>query len=255
MATSTSVWPTGFAGPLALLALAHRSGHRVPGMPDALRRMADWVLSVGYTDDDRGMQWPGRIAYPEEARRSSRPSRLLQAPRKAGARSRPGWCYGTAGIAWTLHLAGQALGDRRLTAVAEEAVSGLARRPHDAAGVRRPGPLPRPGGHPAHRQSAWPTATGRTDVVGRRRTHLARELVAECDARTPFGYRQVLAALPTPAPAPAPSPPPAPRRMHNPGLLEGAAGIALVLADYADARRGSPHSPSVNGWDAALLMG
>ncbi|MEW9515974.1 hypothetical protein [Streptomyces tubercidicus] len=46
----------------------------------------------------------------------------------------------------------------------------------------------------------------------------------------------------------------APHRAHNPGLLDGAAGIALVLADYADARRGVVLE-AANGWDAALLMG
>ncbi len=41
--------------------------------------------------------------------------------------------------------------------------------------------------------------------------------------------------------------------MHHPGLLDGATGTALVLADYADARRGTPLAER-NGWDAALLM-
>ncbi len=71
----------GICGPLALLSLAHRSGHRVPGMQDAIRRMADWVLSMGYTDGGRGMQWPGRVALPERPGKPSRartthPSRI-----------------------------------------------------------------------------------------------------------------------------------------------------------------------------------
>lgn len=163
----------GICGPLALLSLAHRSGHRVPGMQDAIRRMADWVLSVGYTDG-RGMQWPGRVALPE---RSGEPSRAHLRPRPCpeagavvgagtgagaetgteagtgtatGARSRPGWCYGTSGIAWTLHLAGQALDDHRMTALAEEAVSALAHRPHGALVSDDPGLCHGRAGDPAH---------------------------------------------------------------------------------------------------------
>ncbi|MEU8781032.1 lanthionine synthetase C family protein [Streptomyces sp. NPDC048637] len=232
----------GVCGPLALMSLAHRSGHRVTGLRDALRRMADWVLSVGYTDD-LGMRWPGRIACPEEARRSSQPPLSAQAPQEAGARSRPGWCYGTSGIAWTLYLAGQALGDPRLTAVAEDAVNGLVRRPFDAAVSADPGFCHGRAGI-LHTVSRMAVATGRTEWWAAADA-LARELVAECDLRTPFGYRQVL--------PPTPLSGPAPHRVHHPGLLDGAAGIALVLADYADARRGVALD-EVNGWDAAFLM-
>ncbi|WP_406221715.1 lanthionine synthetase C family protein [Streptomyces decoyicus] len=268
----------GICGPLALLSLAHRSGHRVPGMQDAIRRMADWVLSVGYTDG-RGMQWPGRVALPERPGKPSRArARLHPSPEAGtgvgavvgagtgagaetgteagtgtatGARSRPGWCYGTSGIAWTLHLAGQALDDHRMTALAEEAVSALAHRPHGALVSDDPGLCHGRAGI-LHTTVRMATVTGRT-TLWETADHLARELVAEFDARTPFGYPQVLPPSPTPAPAPAPSPPPAPRRMHHPGLLDGATGTALVLADYADARRGTPLAER-NGWDAALLM-
>ncbi|QIK05361.1 lanthionine synthetase C family protein [Streptomyces sp. ID38640] len=233
----------GICGPLALMSLAYRSGHRVPGMPDALRRMADWVVSLGYPDD-LGTQWPGRVARPEASGETSHPSRQRRHSREAGARSRPGWCYGTSGIAWSLYLAGRALGDRRLTDLAEDAVSGLVRRPYDAAVSADPGFCHGRAGI-LHTVSRMAVATGRTEwwpVAD----ELARELMAECDTRTPFGYRQVL--------PPSPLSEPAPHRVHNPGLLDGAAGIALVLADYADARRGVTLD-EVNGWDAAFLMG
>ncbi|MGW3008241.1 lanthionine synthetase C family protein [Streptomyces sp. NPDC001219] len=229
----------GICGPLALMSLAYRAGHRVHGMPDALRRMADWVVSVGHTDG-LGMRWPGRVPHPETA--GSRP----EAPaswREAGARSRPGWCYGTAGIAWALYLAGRALGDDRLTALAEDAVSGLVRRPHDAAVAADPGFCHGRAGV-LHAVSRMAVATGRTEWWATADA-LAGELVAECDTRTPFGYRQV---VPPADPFAA-----APHRVHHPGLLDGAAGIALVLADYADARRGAAPQEG-NGWDAAFLM-
>lgn len=228
----------GICGPLALLSLAHRSGHRVPGMTDALRRMADWVVSVGYSDGT-GMRWHGRVAASEAAGAPSRPS-----ARGAGARSRPGWCYGTSGIAWALYLAGRALGDHRLTSLAEEAIGGLLRRPLDAAVSTDPGFCHGRAGI-LHTVSRMAAATGRTDWWTAADA-LARELVAEYDAGTPFGYRQVV--------PPSPLSGPALHRVHNPGLLDGAAGIALVLADYADARRGVAVD-EVSGWDAAVLMG
>ncbi|MGA5266354.1 lanthionine synthetase C family protein [Streptomyces lydicamycinicus] len=233
----------GICGPLALMSLAHRSGHRVPGMADALRRMADWVVSVGHTDD-LGMRWPGRVAPAEDAGEPAHPSQERRPPREVGARSRPGWCYGTAGIAWSLYLAGRALGDRRLTALAEDAVSGLVRRPLDAAVSTDPGFCHGRAGV-LHTVSRMAVATGRTEWWARA-DGLARELVAECDPRTPFGYRQVV--------PPSPASGSAPYRVHHPGLLDGAAGIALVLAEYADARRGVVVA-EVNGWDAAFLMG
>ncbi|WP_328382307.1 lanthionine synthetase C family protein [Streptomyces sp. NBC_00400] len=233
----------GICGPLALLSLAHRSGHRVPGMPDAIRRMADWVQSIGYTDG-HSMQWPGRVAFPG---RPGEPSRRRSST-QAGTRSRPGWCYGTSGIAWSLHLAGQALGDHRMTALAEEAIGALAPRTQDGPASDDPGLCHGRAGvlHTTVRMAA---ATGRP-ALWAAADALARELLAEFDERTPFGYTHVL----PPAPPPSPSSQTAPHRVHHPGLLDGATGIALVLADYADARRGAA-PVGRNGWDAALLMG
>ncbi|WP_432142872.1 lanthionine synthetase C family protein [Streptomyces sp. bgisy084] len=233
----------GICGPLALMSLAYRSGHRVPGMADALRRMADWVVSTGYTDD-LGTRWPGRVAPAEAAEESSHPSQELRPPREARARSRPGWCYGTAGIAWSLYLAGRALGDRGLTALAEDAVGGLVRRPLDTAVSADPGFCHGRAGV-LHTVSRMAVATGRTEWWATA-DDLAWELVAECDARTPFGFRQIV--------PPAPASGPVPHRVHHPGLLDGATGIALVLADYADARRGVGAGEG-NGWDAVFLMG
>ncbi|MFE1172216.1 lanthionine synthetase C family protein [Streptomyces sp. NPDC058773] len=258
----------GICGPLALLALAYRAGHRVPGMRDALRRMADWVVSVGYADD-LGMRWPGRVApsgtvtarreavssrreaagessRPAAAGEASPPAQRLRPSRDVGARSRPGWCYGTSGIAWTLYLAGRALDAPRLTALAENAVGGLVLRPYDAAVAADPGFCHGRAGI-LHTVSRLAVATGRTEWWTAADA-LARELVDECDGSTPFGYRQVV--------PPAAGPGAAAHRVDNPGLLDGAAGIALVLADYSDARRGSARDgwEQGNGWDAAFLM-
>ncbi|GGW97015.1 lanthionine synthetase C family protein [Streptomyces noursei] len=233
----------GICGPLALMSLAYRAGHRVPGMRDALRRMADWVLGVGRADD-RGSQWPGRVAaYSKAPGEPSPPPPRRRPSGTAGGSSSPGWCYGTSGIAWTLQLAGQALDDHRLTALARDAVRGLVHRPRDAVTAVDPGFCHGRAGilHIVGRMAA---AGGSTELWAAADA-LARELVADFDARTPFGYRQVL--------PPSGTSRPAPHRVHHPGLLDGAAGIALALADYADARRGTAPEDTT-GWDAAFLM-
>ncbi|MFF4953938.1 lanthionine synthetase C family protein [Streptomyces chattanoogensis] len=238
----------GICGPLALLSLAHRSGHRVPGMQDAIRRIADWVLSVGHSDG-RGTQWPGRVApCPEVPGEPPSSSRRRGPSRETAVRSAPGWCYGTSGTAWTLYLAGQALGDRRLTALAEDAIRALVHRPRGAAVSVDPGFCHGRAGI-LHTVSRMAAAGGSTELWAAA-DGIARELVADFDARTPFGYCQVLPSAPTSKPAP--------HRVHHPGLLDGAAGIALALADYADARRGAAPEDAdgrdANGWDAAFLM-
>ncbi|MEU7147212.1 lanthionine synthetase LanC family protein [Streptomyces sp. NPDC039022] len=225
----------GICGPLALLSLAQLSGHRVPGQLEAIRSMADWVLSVRRTDQ-RGTRWPGRIGYEEIV------GDPCEMPRQAtGARSRAGWCYGISGISWTLYLAGQALCDSRMTDVAAAAVSALLCRPLEGVTPGDPGFCHGRAGilHTAVRLAA----AGHTELW-ESADRIAQELVGEFDAHAPFGYPQVLSP---------PSPQAMPYRTHDPGVLDGAAGIALALAGYADAR-GKGVISERNGWDAMFLM-
>ncbi|WP_053922337.1 lanthionine synthetase C family protein [Streptomyces chattanoogensis] len=220
----------GICGPLSLLAVAHQAGYRVPHMQDALRAMADWVLSKRLTDE-RGVHWPGRVAFEEETGRIP--------PAAMPSRPRTGWCYGTAGVARSLYLAGRALNAPTLTEAAVEAMRSLFRGPygrtempdatfcHGRAGIL---------------QAAVRMASDTGDpelwqAAGR----LAHELAQDFDPKTAFGYRFPL--LPTPG---APG-------VDEPGLLQGAAGVALALISYADARRGN--LPDTCTWDTALLMG
>lgn len=218
----------GICGPLALLSLAHRAGHRVPDGAAAIRLLADWVRSKERTDR-WGAYWPGRVPYEEETGR---------APDDAAATARAGWCYGASGVAWTLHLAGQALDDRALTDHALAAMRAALHRPLPRATAGDPGFCHGRAGilHAGVRMAAETGDPELWDGVDR----AAHELTRAFDEHSAFGYRQHLESE---------------HGVHDldsPGLIDGAAGIALALASYADARRGTHLGDGA--WDAAFLM-
>lgn len=103
----------GIAGPIALLANAILRGVEVRGQAEALATLCAWFD-----------QW-------RQGRKSGTwwPSWVTRAEHRAGRTGqhgpvRPSWCYGTAGQARALQLAGIALGDRRLRQQAEQALIG-----------------------------------------------------------------------------------------------------------------------------------
>ncbi|MEU0513117.1 lanthionine synthetase C family protein [Amycolatopsis sp. NPDC006125] len=126
--------------------------------------------------------------------------------------SRSAWCYGTAGVAHALHLAATELGDAGATGLA-------------VAAMRRPGPAEGP--TVCHGDAGLLQVSVRMGVPADR---IADRVLAAFDPSAPFGFRH---------------------RLHTggwadePGLLQGAAGVALALASYA----GNP-AP----WDVALLL-
>ncbi|OXM74035.1 MULTISPECIES: lanthionine synthetase C family protein [Amycolatopsis] len=189
----------GISGPLALLSLAHRHGHRVDGMTDAMRVIADWLLRWSWTDES-GVSWPSRVGFDAQVRGTAVPA------------SRTAWCYGTAGVAYALHLAAAELGDAGL--------AGLA-----AAAMSRPGRAEGP--TVCHGDAGLLQISVRMGVPADR---IADRVLAAFDPSSPFGFRH---------------------RLHtgewtdDPGLLQGAAGVALALATYAG--NSAP-------WDAALLL-
>lgn len=83
----------GAAGPLALLALAARHGHRVSGHRDAIEGLCGW-FDTWRQESVHGPWWPQWIT-----REQLRTRRLTNGP------GRPSWCYGTPGIARALQLA------------------------------------------------------------------------------------------------------------------------------------------------------
>lgn len=105
----------GIPGPLALMALAHRQGVDVPGLRDAIARIATW-LHEHRANDAWGVNWPTMVALPGQTAAANEPSRAA-------------WCYGSPGVARALWLAGTALDDERSTSLAAEAMRAVYRRP------------------------------------------------------------------------------------------------------------------------------
>jgi hypothetical protein len=111
----------GIAGPLALLATAHQTGHTVPGQRDAIHTAAQWFLT---------WQTPQRIWPPHISGND-----LDNGPRGATvpiSGRTTAWCYGTPGIAVALASAGHALELPALNGTATEAMNTLAARPPES---------------------------------------------------------------------------------------------------------------------------
>ncbi|MFI0220382.1 lanthionine synthetase C family protein [Streptomyces lydicus] len=220
----------GICGPLSLLALAFLAGHRLPGHRDAIRRTADWIVGKTLTAGG-AISWPARVAYEQETQTAELPTPPAQS----------GWCYGTAGIARALYLAGEVLEDQSLAELATTAIrvtTSMARVLPDLRGPTlchgRAGVL-----LSAVRMAA---ATGDTRLW-QETDGLARHLIDEFSPdEAHFGFRHHVVID---------------ESLHHvdePGLLEGAAGVALTLLTYANVReeRSNPH-PTLP-WDAGLLL-
>ncbi|RKT19327.1 lanthionine synthetase-like protein [Streptomyces sp. 1114.5] len=213
----------GPAGPLALLSLALSAGVEVPGQRAAVHRALERLLEHR-RDDDWGPDWH------------------LTGDRDAGpdGRSVPAsWCHGGPGIARALWLAGTALDDAPLRELARDTLLAALRRPpglrrvdgrpglcHGLAGLllitlrfaRDAGERGDPVA-PAFRQAAGSLADRLIDRLDGPDGPDGLERLDDRDARAP--------AL-------------------TPGLLDGAAGVLLVL--LAATTRVPP------GWDRALLL-
>ncbi|ROR42959.1 lanthionine synthetase C family protein [Kitasatospora cineracea] len=100
----------GIPGPLALLALAHLDGTRVPGQLEAIERILDWLDAWQQNGAARAW-WPEALTAAEADQGETRQSKPL----------RPSWCYGTPGIATALHHAARATGDPARARTAEAA--------------------------------------------------------------------------------------------------------------------------------------
>jgi lantibiotic biosynthesis protein len=206
----------GIVGPLALLSLAMDEGVEVEGQLETVRSLAGWV-SAQARMGEWGPQWPAAIPLEGET----------------ASPARPGWCYGNAGVARALWLAGSAVDDANLRDLALRAVRQalnrqVAQRPLDAPTVCH--------GTAGLALAALRIAadSGAADIAQAAR-ELCLALVHDHDARSGFGYRDVTAAGNG-------------RRLEvdDPTLLAGAAGTALVL--LAAATNVDPT------WDRALLL-
>ncbi|GLZ35618.1 hypothetical protein Lesp02_78050 [Lentzea sp. NBRC 105346] len=184
----------GIPGLLAFASLALSTPDlATPELRDAVAWGSRWLLRLGKSLPQKGF-WPQIVSMELEP----------------GPMVGPKWCYGTAGVARALWLAGKALDDQEVLA---EAV----RMALEVAGAD-PAELPSPG--LCHglagtllvlRHFAWDTGRAEFDVAVR---DLSAALLDRYDPDSPMGFRDVENSG---------------AEVDNPGLLSGAAGIALAL--------------------------
>ncbi|MEU0871924.1 lanthionine synthetase C family protein [Nocardia brasiliensis] len=203
----------GVPGPLALLSLAELSGVSVAGQREAIAVVGHW-LAAHRADDAHGPNWPTGIPLPGTT--------------AVGTRPRNAWCYGGPGVARALWLAGNAIDDGQLRSLAVETMVAASSRfaataetdpalglCHGVAGLLQ-----------ITLRFAHDTGDSR---FGRAAVELTDRLLAGYDPAHRFGFR---CARELPA--------------DRPGLLDGAAGIALALL--------AASTGEAPDWDRMLLL-
>lgn len=192
----------GIPGPLSVMSLALRAGYAVPGQAEAVRGLADWLLAHR-CDDQWGINWPTAIPLP-----ASRETPAGRQPLPA----RSAWCYGSPGVARALWLAGEALDDNCLRQCAVEAVAAVMRRPVAARHIDSP--------------TFCHGVAGLLQIVLRFANDTLLPFLTEA-ANQLVG--QLLAAYEPDRPLGYASLEPGNHPVDRAGLLDGAAGTAMVL--------------------------
>ena len=201
----------GIPGPLALLSLGLRAGLPIGGLPQAIARMADW-LCERRCDDSWGVNWPS--AVPIVKTETSLGSSLQAGGAQAvlDGPSRCAWCYGSPGVARALWLAGEALDRDDYRALAISAMEAVFRRPvaerhidsptfcHGVAGL-------------LEIALRFANDTGESVFIEESRI-LVQQLLDRYQPGSLLGFRNLEVAN---------------HEVDQPGLLDGAPGVALVL--------------------------
>ncbi|MGH3797483.1 MAG: lanthionine synthetase C family protein [Pseudonocardiaceae bacterium] len=165
-------------------------------------------LDTWRQDSESGPWWPQWITRDELRTRRVSQARPL----------RPSWCYGTPGIARAQQIAAIATGDTRRQTTAEHALATCLSDPSQLHQITDTGLCH---GWSGLYQTAWRAARDAvTPTLSTRLPHLAELLTQHAGAA---GH-------------------------HHPGLLDGAAGLALALHTTTRA------TPPISGWDSCLLI-
>ena len=194
----------GIPGPLGLMALALHSGVEVDGLKEAIDQAANW-LGKNRVDDAWGVNWPTAVSLAPDGE-------AVVASSPSAEPSRSAWCYGSPGIARALWLAGEALGHPEYRELAIEAMKAVYRRPpwerridsptfcHGVAGLLQI-------------TLRFANDTGLPLFLEAAET-LGEQLLSLYDPDTLLGYYSLE---------------PGGQRVDQPGLLDGAPGVVLVL--------------------------
>ena len=207
----------GVPGALALMALALKAGVEADGLSAATAQTAEWVAGQ-QTHDACGVNWPTVVPLDAQGQ-----------PILALMGSRAAWCYGAPGVARSLWLAGQALGDAALCDLAIDAMTAIYRRPVAARQIDSPTFCHGVAGL-LHISLRFAHDTGLA-LFSDAADALCRQLLADFDQDHVLGYTCLE---------------PEGNRVDQCGLLDGAAGVALVLL--------AASQPQLPAWDRAFLL-
>ncbi|MEW9698036.1 lanthionine synthetase C family protein [Paenibacillus sp. SI8] len=213
----------GITGPLSFLSLSKLHGMEYPSMEEDIRRLADWVCEWKSTDS-YGLIWPKRLPYEVWA------SGSLDA--NSVGENQESWCYGTPGVARSLWLAGKAVQNDTYAQVAVDGYLGISNRPREKWGLYS-GTFCHGLSGLLHTVQRMYSDTG-VDEFGNLRDRLVDEVLKLYEPDSMFGYYdydQSKGYL---------------RKTNQAGLLNGAAGTALVLASLL-----GNEEPD---WDAVFLI-
>lgn len=208
----------GIPSVLALLALAMQQGHVVTGQRDALKTVSEWVWQARCVSEE-GITWDSHLSYEHWEGQEIQKS----------AWNRDAWCYGTPGVAYALYLVGEALEDEDLKQRALQAYSSLFQR-HENWGLYAP--------TLCHGYAGLLQITHRLylksgdERLARERESLVQRVLELYQEESRYGFRELRKETE--------------KSDDFPGVLEGAAGAALVLLSLSQSREPE--------WDAAFLL-
>jgi lantibiotic biosynthesis protein len=197
----------GIPGPLGMLALTRMAGVDCEGIDAAIERIAEWLLAHR-CDDQWGVNWPTAVGLVSGGDGALHVSSVDTTTGPSHA----AWCYGSPGIARALYLAGKALSRKQYCDLAVEAIEAVLRRPIPARRISSP--------------TFCHGVAGLLQVVLRFANDvdsatlregaatLTRELLELHEPESLLGFRSVELYG---------------KRVDQPGLLDGAPGVALTL--------------------------
>jgi hypothetical protein len=222
----------GVPGILAFLSLASMSGPSSPRVDRAIHVIADW-LTANRFDDEWGINWPTAVSleYASDNGEADDERRLRAGdPRaSAGGPSRAAWCYGSPGVARSLWLAGRATGREDYADLAVAAMEAVFRRPIPARMIDSPTFCHGVAGLLAI-TLRFARETGAPVFIDASRA-LAGQVLGAFDPASRLGFRNIEFGD---------------NRTDQPGVLDGAAGVALALLAAA-----TDVEPA---WDRAFLL-
>ncbi|MCJ7992734.1 lanthionine synthetase C family protein [Priestia sp. OVS21] len=211
----------GISGCLALLAISKLQGYEIEKQDQAIEKISNWL--IGWTQpDEYGPLWPGRISWEEHVLNEC----------KSKATPYEAWCYGEAGIARSLWLAGAALNKSEWKNISLDTFIGMNQRSKSNYTLISPTYCHGMAGT-LHLVQLMIQENPLTELL-EYKEFLLKQLLKHIDSDKIFGITDIEVV----------------RKQHykfdKPGLLSGSAGVALVLLSIFSKRELE--------WDSAFLV-